>query len=780
MSTNAASKDRSATTERLVASAETLAPIATGITAPLLDGGAAFTTTMAYGVGAAFVAANYMNRLSPALLDQMPASDIITAHRTTLGISTLTAGMALAMGVLQGPSGADALMAGVLTLPSVPGILSLGWWAAVGLVPLKLRSVRSSRRKQRSQHPGQATGDNGQPATLAEQILRAWGTVISHHDTGSHKHQVLTDVHVYISAADPTVLVRWTGRILAPAGTSVPVNHSLKLAVSSLYKTNPAWITIRPGEHAGEAHITVNYQRPAELDPTTLAGAWAKYAARPGGLMPHTHLEQVQPDPNTGGEAAYVVADDDLDLLKTPSQMELAGALRTSPLLVSYEPVPNDPRRAKVRIMKESPLEKGFPFPGLDAMTASKGGRIPLGRTMPGHPAMLPIIDPTLGALHFVVIGATGSGKGGAVQVICLGYHANGAAILYADPKAASNPAIPKMAAYSGLGDYGALGTLRVSYALAQHRKAEAARYELKNFQPSAMRPLAPTILDEANKLLAPGVANRKEAVHIVGELTSQGRFIGMPVGIVNHVLNLEQIGGEQAIRSNLIYGGSWLILRCDRDQMNLADLPDGFKGIDPADIPAVWSTGEDSLIYDPEMPDNDPLRTFGLGFLAAPGGRPGMQRIWTLEDATDHIQRDKVAIPEDFPDWSPGYLEEIANTPIPGFETKSDSTEGDGDSNGPRYTSGVDLPKKEPSADESVIKVLTEHADPLHLDALNGADLDPDEYEVQYVSKAALLNLTGLNENTLTNTLGRLVRAKKIHRKGKGEYGLGPGPDSD
>lgn len=774
MSTNATTTPRSTTTERTVALAETFAPITTGILAPLLDGGAAFTTTMAYGVGAAFVAANYMNRIPANLLHQLPGHDIVTAHRTTMGISALTTGMALAIGTLQGTKGTDALMAGILTMPSVPGILSLGWWAAVGLVPFKLRKILA--RKPKPQQATAAAAATAQtvtaPLTIAGHIMQAWGMHISHPDHGQHKHQILTAVHVHADPNTPQKILRWTGKILAPAGSGVNVS---KEAVSSTYKVNPAWIDLTAGDHAGEAHITVNYQRPAELDPTTLAGAWTKFAARPGGLMAKTHLEQVRHDPNTGGEAAYVIADEDLDILKTPNQMELAGALRTSPLLVSYEPIPNNPRKAIIRMMKESPLEKGFPFPGLDALKATKGGRIPIGRTMSGHPSMLPIFDPVLGALHLVIAGTTGSGKGGAAQVVALGYHANGAAIIYGDPKGASNPAIPKMAAYSGLQDYGALGALRISYALAQHRKEEAAKYELKNFQPSKSRPYVATILDEANKLLGPNVPNRKEAKFITGELTSQGRFIGMPFVLINQVVNLDQIGGEQAIRSNLVYGGSWLILRSDSGQTNLADLPNGFEGIDPADIPAVWKTGEDSLIYDPDIPEDDPLRTFGLGFLAAPGNRPGMQRIWTLEDATEHIDQNNVAIPEDFPDWSPSHLEEIANTPVAGFE---EDGSGDGEeSSGPRYTAGVDLPKKEPSAEDKVLQVLKENADPMHLEALAGADLEPGDYEVQYVDKAALLHQTGMNENTLTNTLGRLVRANKIHRGDRGTYGLGSAP---
>ncbi|MGS2592139.1 type IV secretory system conjugative DNA transfer family protein [Streptomyces hebeiensis] len=777
MTTPTTTTRRAASTERGIAFVTSAAPIATGIIAPFLDGGAAFTAAIAYGGAAGFMAANYMNRLPPGLTDNLPAGDIVHAHRSPMFISTLTTGMSLGLGTLRGLEGTDALMAGILNPASIPGIVSIGWWAAVALVPWKLRKVLARKTQtRRTTHPHAGTADTpGKPATIADAIVMAWGRHISNPTNGAHKHQVLANVLAYTDPATGNT-VRWTGTILAPASRSVSVS---KDTVSSVYKVQPGWVDIIPGDHAGEARIEVSMKAPAKLDPSTLEGSWMKYVARPGGLMAKTHLENITDDPNTGGQAAYIVADEDLDILKAPDRNELAGAMRTSPLLISYEPLSTNPRKAIIRTMKENPLEKGFDFPGLDALKATKGGRVPIGKIISGHPSYFPMFDPVLGALHLVIAGTTGSGKGGAVQVVALGYHANGAAMIYGDPKGASNPAIPKMAAYSGLQEYGALGALRVSYAVYQHRKHEAAKYELKNFQPSKMRPWCPTILDEANQLLGPNVPNRKESVHIVKKLTGEGRFIGMPFVLINQVVNLDQIGSEQAIRANLINGGAWLILRTDSGQTNLADLPTGFEGINPADIPAVWKSDNDSLIYDPDIPEHDPRRTFGLGFMAAPGGRPAMQRIFTLEDATPHIDTDQIAVPEDFPNWDDATLEEIANTPVPGFDEDGNGDDPD-DSSAPKYINGIDLPKKEPSAEDKVIQALRENSDPMHLEALDGADLEPDDYEIQYMDKTTLLQQTGLKETTLSNTLARLVKEQKIHRPQdgtRGTYGLGPTP---
>jgi|SRR5690348_3964258 len=773
MTTNTHSAPRTDTAERFAAISQCVLPVATGALAPMLDPNATITAGAVYLAGATFIGAAYMNRLG-SWANDLPGMDIVRAHRDTLGISTLTTGMALGLGTFGGSAATDALMAGALQPTTVPGVLSLGWWLSVALIPLKLRRVLG-RKHPKTAATGTGTAPNNQttpgPVTLADKILAAWEAHISNPDHGQHKHQLLTDVSVYTD--------RWTGRIIAPAGASVTVS---KDTISSVYKVNTGWIDIQHGTHAGEAHITVSYNAPAELDPTTLQGAWKKHVAVTGGTMPKTHLEDVTDDPNTGGQAAWVVADDDMKgALKSPNLIDLAGDLRKSPLLISYEPNPNNVRKAIIRVMDSNPLEAGHPFQGLDSLKASTGGWFPIGKIISGHPARFQMFDPKLGALHLVVAGTTGSGKGGAVQVICLGYHANGAAIIYADPKGASNPAIPKMAAYSGLQRYGALGAMRLSYHVLQHRIAEGAKYELKNFQPSKMRPWCPTILDEAPQMLGPKVANRAEAIHIVKAGASLGRSMGMPWVLVTQTVNLDQMGGEQAIRANLLAGGAWLILRTDSDQVNLGDLPPGFEGIDPSQIPAVWPTEDESLIYDPDMPEDDPRRTFGLGYLAAPGGRAGMMRITTLEDATPHIQPDLIAAPEDVPWWGDeAVMEELANTPLPGFDDKDAGTDDDTSSTTSGFiTAGIDLQKKEPTAEEKILDRLRDEADPIHLAYLDGdTDVEPGDYEIVYVDRPALRAATGLNESTFANTLKKLEAAGKIHRTSEGKavrVALGP-----
>ncbi|WUT01728.1 hypothetical protein OHA46_33770 (plasmid) [Streptomyces sp. NBC_00708] len=756
--------------ERAAAALQVVLPVGVGILAPHLDPNAAAYAGAGFLAGATFAGANYMNRLG-RWANQLPGIDIARAHRDTMGISTITTGMGLALGQLGGAEASDALMAGAFEPTTVPGILSLGWWAAVVFTGWRLRRVfgRQQIEVEQAQPTVQTTPANSGtpgPVSLADKMIAAWGRVISDAKNGRHKNQVLSDVVIY---AD-----RWEGRITAALGDSVNVS---KEAVSSLFGRPVDDITLKYGAHSGEAHITVWYIQRPELDPSTLQGAWKRVQAR---VLPKTHLEEVSDDPNTGGQVARVVADDDLDALPRAVNLgELAGALRRSIDLVSYEPGQRNPRRAIVRVMDHNPLEAGHDFQGLDSLVATPGGWVNIGKIVSGFPARIQLFDEKLGALHVVIAGTTGSGKGGTGQMISLAYHANRMAQIYGDPKGASNPAIPKMAAYSGLTQAGAMGAIRLSWWALQHRIEEAARLELKNFIPSAMRPYCATILDEAAQLLAPGAPNRKEAVKIVKDGASLTRSMGMPWVLINQTVNLDQLGGEQAIRANLLAGGTWIILRTDSDQVNLGDLPPGFEGIDPSLIPPVWVEEDDALVYDPTIKENDPRRTFGLGYVAAPGGRAGMMRIGTLEDATEHIRPENILAPVDVPWWGDeALMEELAMTPIPGFE----ETDGEGGT-GEAGTSfaGVDLPKaKELTSEEKVLAALRDESDPMYVDMLGqGDEIDPDD--IDYVERGQLQTACKVAESTFANVLNKLEKKGQIHRVKEGKtskVALGPRPE--
>lgn len=745
------------TAERAIGFVTTAAPIATGVLAPFLDGGATFTATLAYGATAAVTAANYTNRLPAHLVQNLPAGDILQAHRTTLGISTITTGVSLGVGSILGPEGTDALMAGIITLPSVPGIVSLGWWAAVALVPWKLRNILGRRHRPAPQAPAgidPAPGMPTLPATDEQLIAQRWGHHISHPQHGAHKNQVLT-----VTGLGPRA---WTGTIAAPAGASVTVTAD---TVSSVFQVPAAWVTFAPGAHAGERRITVNLVAPPDLDPTTLTGAWKKWVSKRGGLMEGTHLEDIQDDPNTGGQVAVVVAGDDLDRLRHPDRIDLAGALRTTPLLVSYEPR-QDPRQAVIRKMAHNPLRQGTAFPGIHVLKVNKNGYIHIGRGISGFPTRIQLWDPALGAQHIVVCGVTGSGKGGTLQVVALAHHINGHAIINADPKGSSNPAIDLMAAHSGCGLHEAMGALRVWWHGLMFRIEESRRLGMKNFRSSPDRPWVPLVMDEASKLLGESAEYKKEATFIINAGATLGRSLGMPIVGANQLLQLKEWGGDSAIRDNLLYGGSLVLHRSDSSQKHLVDLPENFAGCNPADIPAAWS-GDRGLIFDPDTPENDPERTFGLSFAASPGAHAEMSRTWILEDATEYVDTDNIATPVDWPFWDDRH-ELAAASVLPGDEGDAEDI-----GSGPAFFPSVDVPKKEPSTDDKILRALKEVADPMGLETI-------------YLHKDQIASMTGAQGSTFDNSLTRLTKAGEIHRQmrdGKevrGMYGFGPQPATD
>ncbi|MFJ6069064.1 type IV secretory system conjugative DNA transfer family protein [Streptomyces tendae] len=749
---------RPARTERAVAWATITAPVAVGVTAPFLEGSAAVLGGIAYGGVGGFLAANYMNRLPDNLLHQLPAADIIRAHRTTLFGSTLTTGMALLMGTVQGPEGTDALMAGFLNLAGnpIPGIVSLGWWAGVALLPIKLRKILARQRKPKiaiSVPPG--TPAAAAAATLdtpAKQIAYRWAQIIANPESGTHKNQ-----HLQVRTISG---LRWTGTITAPTGQSVTVTPD---TVSSAYQVPADWITLRPGAHAGEAHITVTLQAPAELDTSTLAGAWRKWVARTGGVMAGTHLQDVQTDPNTGGEVAYVIAGEDLNQLPTPNRTELAGALRTNSLLCSYNPVPGDPRKGEIRLMNHNPLQDGVPFPGTGVLKISEGGYIQIGRHVSGFPARIQATDPHLGARHLFIAGVTGSGKGGLVQIVALADHVNGYAIIYGDPKGSSNPDVETMAAYSGLGEDGVMGALRVAYALLQWRIKESARLGMKNFQATPDRPWVRLILDEAHVPLSELVDHKKEAGIILEALAAKARSLGIIVTVVNQAVNADKLGGSTALRMNVIQGGSLVMLRSDSGQQHLVTT--GFEGVDPGQIPASWDVDR-PLVYDETVTLKDPKSTFGLGYTLGPGGAAEMMRTFILESAAPYIDPEAIVHPADWPDWDD--RDEIAATSILGDEDSTDSDLGDGAGS---LLGGIDLgPKKGPTAEEKILDALQGFADPAGLETI-------------YTSRETISRVSGVSGSTLDNTLGNLRRKDLIHRgadcgRERGTYALGRLPE--
>ncbi|MGW4851244.1 hypothetical protein ACWEPZ_08385 [Streptomyces sp. NPDC004288] len=282
----------------------------------------------------------------------------------------------------------------------------------------------------------------------------------------------------------------------------------------------------------------------------------------------------------------------------------------------------------------------------------------------------------------------------------------------------------------------------------------------MKNFVATPDRPWVRVIIDEAHVPLSELVETKKEAKIIVDTLAAKARSLGIILTIVNQAVNADKLGGSTAIRTNVIQGGSLVMLRTDSDQAHLAST--GFDGIAPGSIPARWDV-ERPLIYDEKIAMKDPMSTFGLGCTLGPGGAAEMMRTFVLEAAAPYVDTNAVAYLADWPDWD--LRHEIAATPRHG--RRQDPADDDG-----RLPPSVlTRPTKPETAEDKVTAAIKEFSDPAGLETI-------------YVRKDQIAALSGLKENTLKNTLARMKDAGSIHQQidehgnvVRGVYALGRGP---
>ncbi|MFK0288224.1 hypothetical protein ACIQVL_48305, partial [Streptomyces sp. NPDC090499] len=287
----------------------------------------------------------------------------------------------------------------------------------------------------------------------------------------------------------------------------------------------------------------------------------------------------------------------------------------------------------------------------------------------------------------------------------------------------------------------------------------ESARLKMKNFIATPTRPWVRVILDEAHTPLSELVYYRKEARIIVEALAAKARSMGILLTIVNQAVNADKLGGSVPLRTNVIQGGSLVMLRTDSDQQNLVTT--GFEGVDPGQIPDAW-TVERPLVYDETTGVQDPESTFGLGYTLGPGGAAEMMRTFILESAAPYIDHNNIAYPADWPGWDD--RDDIALTSILGDDEDQAAMET------LPGTATLAGPPKEPTSDEKILDALHDAADPLG-------------EETNYLHKDELARATGLPASTLENRLTQLVKDGRIHRMPgsgqavRGKYGPGPAP---
>ncbi|MFD3883038.1 type IV secretory system conjugative DNA transfer family protein [Streptomyces microflavus] len=629
--TDTAERNTSGTVDLTAAALLTLSPAAClAVGTQMDDIPAVINAALVAGAGACTAAGARLAGGHTTL--NLPETSLVRRQAWSLVSASGASLLSLLSGFIDGAAGPDALLSTVFA-PSWAqagyAVMSGAWWAATGFTVWSLRKQLLYRQPAPTPTPApEPAAPQEQPSNpvvpqqisptgSVAQILHLWQYIGG--PNGVAPDHLLKDVDV---APDGS----WTGRVRSPLGKTVSsyVNQG---TLAQVYAVPDAWVTVAEGFNSGERIVAVRAQAPAPtagVDDSTPQGVWAAYVAAPGRPLPGTTLENigVNTPEQGGGWRAYVRAD--RRRVPTPDLIDLAAALGVERLsLISYVTT-SDPTRAIVRVMDRNPLEDGMPIPTLDALTASTGGYIPIGRYVTMTEVLIQLCEPGDGAKHMMIAGATGSGKSALIEVIALACHANGYALVLADPKGNSfRKHTYDMAAVHGFGIDGSMNALRTAHAKLKQAQKDLEGTGENTFTHTPQRPLTVVVLDEASRLLNKNSPVKDEAVAIVDDFASLGRALGFSLVLANQIVNLDQLGGSQAVRTNLIGGGTLVMLRTSSGQKHLADLPDEFGHIDPSQIPQTWVR---ELSLD-GIPDGDPRRTYGLGYGAGPGAMAEMMR---------------------------------------------------------------------------------------------------------------------------------------------------------
>ncbi|MFF3540037.1 hypothetical protein ACFYXP_39765 [Streptomyces sp. NPDC002466] len=663
---------------------------------------AVISAALVAGAGAGVVTGTRMATGRTTL--SLPETSLVRRQAWALVSASGASLLSLLAGWLDGAAGPDALLSTVFA-PSWAqagyAVMSGAWWAATGFTVWQLRKQLLYRQPAPAPTPDPAEEPAGQtdqaprpalpqqvsPTGSVARILHMWQYIGG--PTGVAPDHLLKDVEV---AADGS----WTGRVLSPLGKTVST-HVSQGTLAQVYAVPDAWVTVADGFNSGERIISVRATAPAPtagVDDSTPQGVWAAYVAAPGRPLPGTTLENVGANTKEqgGGWRAYVRAD--RRRVPTPDLIDLAAALGVDRLShISYVTT-SDPTRAIVRVMDRNPLEDGMPIPSLDALKASSGGYIPIGRYVTMAEVLIQLCEPGDGAKHMMIAGATGSGKSALIEVLALACHANGYALALADPKGNSfRKQTYDMAALHGFGIDGSMTVLRAVHAKLKQVQKDLEGTGENTFTHTPDRPLTVVVLDEASRLLNKNSPVKDEAVAIIDDFASLGRALGFSLVLANQIVNLDQLGGSQAVRTNLIGGGTLVMLRTSSGQKHLADLPDEFGLVDPSQIPQTWGR---ELSLD-GVPEGDPRRTYGLGYGAGPGAMAEMMRTSYAPDLAALYDPARV-VQLDFTGVDP-------TTPVAPAATRPSPT---GHPTTPATTTAAAAPVKE-TVEDRVLTVLKE-----------------------------------------------------------------------
>jgi hypothetical protein len=354
---------------------------------------------------------------------------------------------------------------------------------------------------------------------------------------------------------------------------------------------------------------------------------WDKHVAKAGGAMPGSELVEPEAVRGNGWTAVALAPPGDV---ATANPIRIASAYDTSPALVDVETFQHSPRRARVRIMKHNPLQKGSVFTTPNVLD-HKTGRAVVGAYTDGTEAGYQFYydgNGGSGVVHSFIVGTTGSGKSRFLdQLLAIERH-NGMISWICDPQGGQS--LPDWTEavdwYAPTAEDG-YRMLLAAQRVVEERSNRYARMKWTDDKGRTRRGKATFIPGEPDQILsltleeAPALMAIHGAADIAADIGKRGRKCGVKLRLVAQVPNLDELGNKASLRA-MLQSGNIILLRTDSSSSSRLALGTAMDSIDPNGIPKYW-------------PDGTP--TGGLGYLSGPDGRSGMFRTSYLDDPYDY-----------------------------------------------------------------------------------------------------------------------------------------------
>lgn len=240
----------------------------------------------------------------------------------------------------------------------------------------------------------------------------------------------------------------------------------------------------------------------------------------------------------------------------------IASLMKLPASALAFDPWPLEPgelgddSRIRMQILTASPVFEAVPY----QVPEVTDGRVPLGPWVDGRGvATVPMVARD-GVRHLVVIGSTGVGKSSTVNGVTTSMRANFPVVtVYLDPKGNSSPDLRKNATVALLGLADAELFTATVERLIEGRQHESAYHDWSTYQPSAERPIFQIVIDECDMLFELRWMASRWAV-----IAKTGRALGVQLILATQYAGLKAFGGSEMLRSNVVGGGSVILMRTE------------------------------------------------------------------------------------------------------------------------------------------------------------------------------------------------------------------------